>query len=434
MARTLPEAAFARKTDEVRKLLQAGTPVDETDQDGRSALHYAVMTNELPLVELLLAAGARPDLADSVGDVPLHFAAQHPVRLPVLKLLLDRAPNVVNKAGGAGRTPLAVAVDAKFVDGIELLLQHGADPTLKDMAGLSPIDRAPTAKIKALLLGDESTAKPATTKKKPSRTKVESASARQVKSASTTDGPLSSVDAWERASTSERSAAVKTVLPTGFTVMGTCGDLELAEVSHAASGTRFVVIPAGRFLAGPGERDREAMEALDVDEGLLEGMDAFEQRDVVIPPMLFARHPKLDERAHPVERSKKQAAAVVAEFARDGLRLPTEDEWEWVARTCDRTVFVGSGSADHAEEICAKLAEDFSFDPNGDAGSPLGVWGLLFGEWVGDKTSGAPIGGISGAAQNYPFQDPDGLAGCLACIGMRPAKGEKLAVRAVKTL
>jgi hypothetical protein len=432
MARTLPQAAFARKTDEVRKLLEGGTPVDETDQDGRSALHCAVMVNELAIVELLLAAGARADLADSVGDVPLHFAAQHPVRLPVLKLLLDRAPNVVNKAGGAGRTPLAVAVDAKFVEGIKLLLQRGADPTLKDMAGLSPIDRAPNAKIKALLVGDESTAKPATPKKKSARTKVDTAP--ETKSSSTTAGPLSSIDAWERASTAERSAAVKTVLPTGFMVIGACGDLELVEVSHAASGTRFVVIPAGRYLAGPGERDREAMEALEVDEGLLEGMDAFQQRDVVVPPMLFARHPKLDERAHPVECSKKQAAAVAAEFAKNGLRLPTEDEWEWVARTCDRTVFVGSASADDAEENCANLADDFSFDPNGDAGSPLGVWGLLFGEWVGDKTSGAPIGGVSGAAQNYPFQDSDGLAGCLACIGVRPAKGEKLAVRAVKTL
>lgn len=166
MARTLPQAAFARKADEVRTLLDAGAPVDATDQDGRSALHCAVMVNELAIVEMLLAAGAKPDLADAVGDVPLHFAAQHPARLPVLKLLLERAPQVVNKHGGAGRLPLTIAVDAKFVDGIKLLLQNGADPTLTDMAGRSSIDRAPNPKILSLLTSESGGPKTATTSKK----------------------------------------------------------------------------------------------------------------------------------------------------------------------------------------------------------------------------------------------------------------------------
>lgn len=220
-------------------------------------------------------------------------------------------------------------------------------------------------------------------------------------------------------------------LPSGFSAIGTCGALGLPEVVHDASGLHFVLIPGGKYLAGPGKRDREAMEALDVDDDLLAAMDGFKQRKVELPPMLFARHPKLDDRGQPLECTREQAEGLVAEFARDGFRLPTEDEWEWVARTCDRTVFIGSATAEEAEENCANLSDDFTYDP--DAKPPLGVWGLLFGEWVGDK-SGAPTAGISGAAQNYPFQDSEGVAGCLACIGARPAKGEKLAVRAVKPL
>ena len=80
-----------------------------------------------------MAAGASPDASDFVGDVPLHFAAQHPIRLPVLKLLLERAPQVVNQVGGAGRTPLMVASDSKFAEGVRLLLEHGADPTIADI-------------------------------------------------------------------------------------------------------------------------------------------------------------------------------------------------------------------------------------------------------------------------------------------------------------
>lgn len=151
MARTLPEAAFAKKLDEVRQLLAAGVAVDTADSFGRTALHCAVMVNHLALVELLLEAGGRLDVPDSVGDVPLHFAAQHRARLPVLRVLLARAPQVVNQVGGAGRTPIAVAADLNFVEGVRLLLEHGADPTIKDLAGLSAIDRAPNAKLAALL-------------------------------------------------------------------------------------------------------------------------------------------------------------------------------------------------------------------------------------------------------------------------------------------
>lgn len=168
MARTLPEAAFAGKLDEVRQLLAAGVAVDSVDSFGRTALHCAVMKNQLPMVELLLEAGGRLDLPDSVGDVPLHFAAQHRLRLPVLRLLLERAPQVVNQVGGAGRTPIAVAADLKFVEGVSLLLEHGADPTIEDMAGLSAIDRAANAKIKALLVATKPT-KPRVPKKKATK-------------------------------------------------------------------------------------------------------------------------------------------------------------------------------------------------------------------------------------------------------------------------
>lgn len=408
MARTLQQAAFARKADEVRKHLASGTPVDEPEPPhGRTALHYAAMGNDLAIVELLLAAGAKADIADAFGDVPLHFAAKHPARLPVLELLVERAPHVVNKTGGAGVTPLIYATGAKFTEGIKLLLAHGADPTVKNAAGKSALDFAPNAKIKALLTGENDGAAPK--KKSPSKAKKPAAK---------------KADSKLRATVPE--------LPAGFSTIGTCGELELPAVVHDASGLHFVVIPGGKYLAGPGKRDREAMEALEVDDALLEAMDGSKQREVEIPPMLFARHPKLDDRSRPLECTREQAVDIAAVFARDGFRLPTEDEWEWVARTCGRTVFIGSATADDAEETCAELADDWTYDPK-TAGSPLGVWGLLFGEWVGDK-SGAPIAGISGAAQNYPFQDSEGLAGCLASVGARPAKGEKLAVRAVRPL
>ena len=118
------------------------------------------MGNDLVIAEMLLAAGAKADIADVFGDVPLHFAAKHPACLPILRLLLERAPHVVNKTGGAGVTPLIYATHAKFVEGIKLLLAHGADPTIKDMGGKTALDGVPNTKIKALLTGESDGATP----------------------------------------------------------------------------------------------------------------------------------------------------------------------------------------------------------------------------------------------------------------------------------
>lgn len=437
MALTLPEAAFARKAEKVRQLLAEGAPVDTTDRDGRTALHYATMVNELEIVELLLTAGAQPDRVDSVGDMPLHFASQHVVRLPILRLLLERAPGVVDKAGGGGRLPLCIATDAKVAEGVRLLLEHGADPAKKDATGQSAIDRAQNTKIRALLTGGRASAPPSQEKsaQKPKQsTKPRAKSALGHEEIPRT-GPLSSLDAWERASDSERSAELARVLPPGFAVSGACGASRLAEVAHSAFRFCFVAVPGGRYVASAGDRDREALEALDLDEHFIEAlMASSDPREVELPPMLFARQPKSKSDGSPCELTKEEAAEAAREFESAGLRMPTEDEWNWVARTCGRTTFIAAAGADEAEDACGGLAEDFTFDPA--VAGPLGVWGLLFGEWVSVSRKGAPAAlmGISGAAQNYPFQEREALAGCLACVGPRPAEGEKLAVRAVRPL
>lgn len=105
----------------------------------------------LDIVNLLLAAGARADVPDKVGDVPLHLASRHPIRMPVVERLLKAAPAMVNHQNGLGHTPLLVAVDHKWADGVARLLAHGADATKQDLNGKSILEWAPNAKIRALL-------------------------------------------------------------------------------------------------------------------------------------------------------------------------------------------------------------------------------------------------------------------------------------------
>ncbi len=148
---TLEAAAFAANTEVVRKLLASGADVHARDSWGRTALHSAAMANHLEIVNLLLAAGAKADVPDKVGDVPLHLASRHPARMPVVERLLKAAPAMVNHQNELGHTPLLVAVDHKWADGVARLLAHGADATKQDLNGKSILEWAPNAKIRALL-------------------------------------------------------------------------------------------------------------------------------------------------------------------------------------------------------------------------------------------------------------------------------------------
>ena len=62
----------------VQALLQAGSRLEEKNQEGWTALHYAAGFNkEVALVDILLEAGAVLDAIDDRGRTPLHLAAQH---------------------------------------------------------------------------------------------------------------------------------------------------------------------------------------------------------------------------------------------------------------------------------------------------------------------------------------------------------------------
>lgn len=112
------------------------------DKLGRTALHYACANSVASEVERLIAGGANPNARDDNGWSPLHFATQADCAV-VTKILLAAGAQI-NAADSNGNTPLSNAVFSYRGNGdaIQLLRSSGADPTLSNNYGVSPVGLA----------------------------------------------------------------------------------------------------------------------------------------------------------------------------------------------------------------------------------------------------------------------------------------------------
>src|SRR5262249_8343534 len=61
--------------DVTRALLASGADINEKDQDGLTALDWAVVANQTDVVKALLAAGASVNTVDRFGYTPLLYAS-----------------------------------------------------------------------------------------------------------------------------------------------------------------------------------------------------------------------------------------------------------------------------------------------------------------------------------------------------------------------
>lgn len=154
-----------------RLLTTPGIDVNAPQGDGATAMHWAAHRNNLDVLDQLVTAGARADVANEYGVTPIMLASTNGSAAAISRLL--KAGAKVNRPLPTGETPLMTAARVGRLDAVralvdagadinaaerlkgqtalmwaiseshddvaEYLLGHGADPKAKSLSGFSPL-------------------------------------------------------------------------------------------------------------------------------------------------------------------------------------------------------------------------------------------------------------------------------------------------------
>jgi hypothetical protein len=144
-AAALGAAAAAGDLGTLRRLLDAGTPVDARDAQGRTALLLATRANQVAAARLLIERGADVNAKDDIQDSPFLYAGAEG-RLQILRLALAAGADLksTNRYGG---TALIPAAHHGHVETVRELLKTRIDVDHVNRLGW-------TALLEAIILGD----------------------------------------------------------------------------------------------------------------------------------------------------------------------------------------------------------------------------------------------------------------------------------------
>ncbi|XP_048245472.1 uncharacterized protein LOC124115991 [Haliotis rufescens] len=119
------------KAEKVQTLIQAGTDITITDNDGNSPLHLAAVGNNIQIVKKLIDTGANVNQGNNDGNTPLHLALSTRSTKACVKILLKMGANVL-LANKNGITPVYEAAVTTPADTLAMLLKY----CLKNSTGM----------------------------------------------------------------------------------------------------------------------------------------------------------------------------------------------------------------------------------------------------------------------------------------------------------
>lgn len=132
----LTAALYAGATRVAAVLLASrGIRLDTTNRFGETALMVAALKGNVALMKQLVQAGAE---VNRTQWTPLHYAASAG-HLEALRYLIEEHAYIDAESANK-TTPLMLAARQKHTHAVRWLLDEGADPTLRNQAGMSAAD------------------------------------------------------------------------------------------------------------------------------------------------------------------------------------------------------------------------------------------------------------------------------------------------------
>lgn len=123
----------------IKLLLEKGADIDARDYEGKTALWKAIEAKKMETARFLIQNGADIEAKQTMwGLTPLMHEAFYGEDATV-KLLLDLGANI-NARDNEGNTALILAARRRDLEIIGLVLEHGADPKMKNQFGDGPGD------------------------------------------------------------------------------------------------------------------------------------------------------------------------------------------------------------------------------------------------------------------------------------------------------
>ncbi len=108
----------------------------------KERIHEAAQNGDLELVRSLISEGADVNYLDELGKAPLHYAAESE-HLEIVRALLQNGAEVdAHDSSQAGNTALREVASNCSYQMAELLIKHGADPTIPGWMQITALHKA----------------------------------------------------------------------------------------------------------------------------------------------------------------------------------------------------------------------------------------------------------------------------------------------------